>query len=68
MKTAHSNAGLLNILFIPGASGTFLSNILAKAVTDPWWSDYNPPHPNKLFKTTNEFINSSATSATLICC
>lgn len=57
MKTTHSNVGLLNVLFVPGASGTFLANILARAITDPWNSGYYPRTPNKLYEVTNEFIN-----------
>ena len=52
MKTDHANAGLLNILFMPGASGTFVANMLSKAVTDPWWTDYIPEPPNKVYKVT----------------
>ena len=57
MKTDHANAGLLNILFMPGASGTFVANMLSKAVTDPWWTDYVPEPPNKVYKVTQEYMN-----------
>ena len=57
MKTKHAKVGLLNILFMPGAGGTFLANMLAKAITDPWWKDYIPEPPNDLFKATNEYVN-----------
>ena len=57
MKTKHAKAGLVNIMFMPGAGGTFLANMLSRAITDPWWNDYVPESPNELFKATNEFIN-----------
>ena len=57
MKTIHANLGLLNILFLQGSGGTFLASMIARAITDPWWTDYTPDPPNDLFKTTNEYIN-----------
>lgn len=56
-KRKHSKTGLLNILFMPGASGTFLASMIAKAITDPWWEDYKPEPPDSFFKVTNEYIN-----------
>ena len=57
VKSIHSKVGLLNILFTPGASGTFLASMLAQAIRDPWWEDYIPETPNELFRVTNEFLN-----------
>ncbi|MDA9992323.1 hypothetical protein N9E03_01425 [bacterium] len=57
MKTSHANLGLINVLFMPGASGTFLANMLARAITDPWWDDYSPELPNEVFEITKEYIN-----------
>jgi len=57
MKTLHADLGLLNLLFLQGAGGSFLASMISRAVTDPWWTDYTPEPPNKLFKTTNEFMN-----------
>ena len=57
IKTKHAKVGLLNILFLPGASGTFLANMLAQAIRDPWWEDYKPSTDNELFRVTNEFLN-----------
>lgn len=57
IKSVHSKVGLLNILFTPGSSGTFLANMLAQAIRDPWWKDYVPETPNELFRVTNESLN-----------
>lgn len=57
IKTMHTKVGLLNILFTPGASGTFLASMLAQAIRDPWWEDYKPSTDNELFRVTNEFLN-----------
>tara|TARA_B100000768_G_scaffold69292_1_gene66647 strand:+ start:83 stop:766 length:684 start_codon:yes stop_codon:yes gene_type:complete len=57
VKSIHSKVGLLNILFTPGASGTFLASMLAQAIRDPWWEDYVPVYHNELFRVTNEFLN-----------
>lgn len=57
MKTAHANLGLLNILFLQGAGGSFLASMISRAITDPWWTDYTPEPPNNLFKLNNEFMN-----------
>lgn len=57
IKSVHSKVGLLNILFTPGSSGTFLANMLAQAIRDPWWEDYVPETPNELFRVTNESLN-----------
>lgn len=57
MKKIHANLGLLNILFLQGAGGTFLASMISRAITDPWWEDYIPEPPNKLFTQTNEYIN-----------
>jgi len=57
MKTKHANVGLLNVLFMPGASGTFLANMLSRAITDPWWNDFSAEPPNEVFKATQEYMN-----------
>lgn len=57
IKSVHANVGLLNILFTPGSSGTFLANMLSQAIRDPWWEDYVPKPTSEIFRVTNEFLN-----------
>lgn len=49
--------GLINFLFCPGASGTFIANSIAHTMINPWHDAYIPEYNDEKFEFINEYIN-----------
>lgn len=49
--------GLINFLFYPGSSGSFLANMISKALLDPYYDSYIPKCPDKNYYAVNEYNN-----------
>lgn len=49
--------GLVNFLFTPGASGTFVSNMITNALVAPLDYNYTPKIDNPNFLLVNEYVN-----------
>ena len=51
------NYSIANIIFEPGASGTFVSHMISVGIMDPWYTKYHPLYENENYELVNEYIN-----------